>query len=134
MQRTYRVPFARVWLVGLAAALVLLVHPGTSIAGGVSDSTRSGGDAAGGLLQRGAGYRANDAKAGGVKALQRTLRQLGWRPGPVDGLFGPRTEAAVVRLQRKTGLAADGIVGPRTRLVLKSARTSPLRKGARYAH
>src|SRR4051812_18118758 len=133
MQRTYRVPRARAGLVGLVAALVLLALPGTSIAGGVSDSTRSGEIAGSGLLQRGAGYGANETKARGVKALQQTLRTLGWQPGPVDGLFGPRTEAAVRRLQARTGLGTDGIVGPQTQRVLKSVRTSPLRKGAGYA-
>src|SRR3954471_9382976 len=96
MQRTYRVPRARAGLVGLVAVLVLLALPGTSIAGGVSDSTRSGSVAGSGLLQRGAGYGASDAKAASVKALQRSLRRLGWQPGPVDGLFGPRTEVAVL--------------------------------------
>jgi resuscitation-promoting factor RpfB len=34
---------------------------------------------------------------------------------PVDGVFGPQTETAVKRFQKRKGLTADGIVGPDTR-------------------
>ena len=49
-----------------------------------------------------------------VREVQRTLRALGYRPGPIDGLFGPLTERAVLRFQRAEALEPDGIVGPRT--------------------
>src|SRR5262249_37769591 len=32
----------------------------------------------------------------------------------VDGIFGPKTNAAVRRYQQSKGLAPDGIVGPKT--------------------
>jgi peptidoglycan hydrolase-like protein with peptidoglycan-binding domain/DNA invertase Pin-like site-specific DNA recombinase len=113
------------------AALVLLCLPGTSIAGGASD-TSSAPDAASGLLQYGAGYgKADGAKQ--VRVVQRTLRRLGWQPGPVDGLYGPRTEAAVTRFQSAAKVAADGIVGPRTRQALTRATKEPLRRGAGFA-
>jgi peptidoglycan L-alanyl-D-glutamate endopeptidase CwlK len=38
----------------------------------------------------------------------------------VDGVFGPRTEAAVKKFQASKKMAADGIVGPRTRVALMS--------------
>jgi peptidoglycan hydrolase-like protein with peptidoglycan-binding domain/DNA invertase Pin-like site-specific DNA recombinase len=101
------------------AALVLLCLPGTSIA-------------AAGLLQYGAGY----GKAEGapqVREVQRTLHRLGWQPGPVDGLYGPRTEAAVTQFQAATHVGVDGIVGPQTRGALKRVRTEPLRRGAGFA-
>lgn len=49
-----------------------------------------------------------------VSALQRRLKELGFDPGPVDGEFGPQTEAAVMAFQRQANLEADGVVGPRT--------------------
>jgi Peptidase family M23/Putative peptidoglycan binding domain len=50
-----------------------------------------------------------------VAALQVTLRHHRVYQGPVDGVVGPRTTAAVVRFQRRHGLAPDGVVGPKTR-------------------
>src|SRR4051794_14169087 len=119
MRRTYRVPFSRAGLAGLMAALLLLCLPGTSIAGGASD-TSSASTASSSLLQYGAGY--DKAKgAPPVRVVQRSLRKLGWQPGPVDGLYGPRTTAAVTRFQTAARVAADGIVGPHTRQALTRA-------------
>jgi peptidoglycan hydrolase-like protein with peptidoglycan-binding domain/DNA invertase Pin-like site-specific DNA recombinase len=132
MQRTYDVPAVRAGVVALTAALLLLALPGTSIAGGSSQSTRSSSDATAGLLQLGAGY-GGDGEAPRVRALQRKLRALGWQPGSTDGLFGPRTEAAVSRFQQAAGLAADGIVGPATRKALNRAAGGGLARGAGYA-
>jgi len=51
---------------------------------------------------------------GVVAELQRALSSAGYDPGPADGTFGPRTEAAVVAFQQANGLTADGVVGPET--------------------
>jgi peptidoglycan hydrolase-like protein with peptidoglycan-binding domain len=48
-----------------------------------------------------------------VKTLQYLLRARG-HTVTVDGIFGPRTDAAVRDFQRQKGLAVDGIVGPNT--------------------
>jgi peptidoglycan hydrolase-like protein with peptidoglycan-binding domain len=43
-----------------------------------------------------------------VREVQRRLRRLGYRPGPVDGIFGVRTRAAVAWFQVKHGFRVDG--------------------------
>ena len=43
-----------------------------------------------------------------VREVQRRLRALGYRPGPVDGIFGPRTRAAVGWFQVKHGFPVTG--------------------------
>ncbi|MEU4012410.1 peptidoglycan-binding protein [Streptomyces pseudogriseolus] len=49
-----------------------------------------------------------------VAEAQCLLRRAGFPPGDIDGIYGPRTERAVQRLQQKAGLVDDGIVGPHT--------------------
>jgi peptidoglycan hydrolase-like protein with peptidoglycan-binding domain len=46
-----------------------------------------------------------------VRDLQESLKALGHDPGPVDGVFGATTEAAVKAFQQAKGIAVDGIVG-----------------------
>ena len=55
-------------------------------------------------------------KAGGpprsmVRQAQELLSRLGYRPGPVDGIAGRRTTAAVERFQSASGMAVDGRIG-----------------------
>lgn len=49
-----------------------------------------------------------------VKTVQRALRNEGYSPGPIDGIYGPQTAAAVRSFQLWAGLAVDGEVGPLT--------------------
>jgi N-acetylmuramoyl-L-alanine amidase len=49
-----------------------------------------------------------------VAALQERLIVLGVFVGPVDGVFGTRTEAALRELQRGLGLEPDGLCGTAT--------------------
>jgi L,D-transpeptidase catalytic domain/Putative peptidoglycan binding domain len=58
-----------------------------------------------------------------VEAVQKRLVELGFLPaGAVDGIFGGRTQAAVIAFQKWTGLARDGIPGPITRRELQFAK------------
>jgi peptidoglycan hydrolase-like protein with peptidoglycan-binding domain len=62
--------------------------------------------------------QAAQAASARVAALQVALRAQGVYSGTIDGLSGPGTTAGLRRFQARRGLAADGIVGPRTRLAL----------------
>jgi len=42
-----------------------------------------------------------------IRDLQRTLDREGYNPGPVDGVFGPKTRSAVNAYQRDHGLPVD---------------------------
>ncbi|MBR6039923.1 MAG: peptidoglycan-binding protein [Clostridia bacterium] len=46
-----------------------------------------------------------------VQYLQTALLRAGEEPGEVDGIFGRRTERALMRLQNRMGLRSDGIAG-----------------------
>ena len=45
-----------------------------------------------------------------ITRAQRYLHDLGYDPGPVDGVAGSKTKSAIVAFQRKRGVAADGKV------------------------
>jgi N-acetylmuramoyl-L-alanine amidase len=57
-----------------------------------------------------------------VRELQVKLNALGFDAGREDGLFGPRTDAAVRDFQRNVGEDPDGIVGPDTLVALGRLR------------
>jgi hypothetical protein len=109
--------------------LVLLVA-GLMFPGGATAASGSAGDRAGsprtampagwsaGPVHRWTGY----SRPGGsrrVRELQRRLNRRGYEAGPVDGLFGPRTERATRRFQARHGLEVDAVVGPRTLRALR---------------
>ncbi|HEY9651193.1 MAG TPA: peptidoglycan-binding domain-containing protein, partial [Coleofasciculaceae cyanobacterium] len=49
-----------------------------------------------------------------VKQLQQRLKDKGYNPGTIDGVFGLGTKSAVRAFQKANNLEADGIVGQQT--------------------
>lgn len=103
--------------------------------------TRAGGRRIEGLVRRreaearlifdgtyGAAQPARAEDPADVVAYQRQLALLGFYRGPVDGISGPRTKAAVIAYQKShPDLVIDGIAGPATRASL--ARDVAARSG-----
>ena len=54
-----------------------------------------------------------------VKTLQQQLGQLNYYEGPVDGIMGPQTTAAVKDLQRQAGLPQTGTMNAATQAALQ---------------
>ncbi len=55
-----------------------------------------------------------DDRGSEVKALQKNLKRLGYKPGSADGVFGEQTQTAVIAFQQDHGLYPDGVAGPKT--------------------
>jgi peptidoglycan hydrolase-like protein with peptidoglycan-binding domain len=120
------VPAARAGFAALVAVGLLLGLPASSPAAdagsgepvaGHGARTQATGSPATVVLVRGTGYGVRHGSRE-VRELQRSLSELGHEPGPIDGLYGPRTEGAVVGFQRAQGLAANGVADSRTRRLL----------------
>jgi hypothetical protein len=60
-----------------------------------------------------------DTSDEGTSGAQARLAGLGFDPGPIDGVLGPRTRAAVVAFQRSFGLELSGKVDDPTRAKLQ---------------
>jgi peptidoglycan hydrolase-like protein with peptidoglycan-binding domain len=66
-------------------------------------------------LNRALSFRSPLLTGDDVDYLQFLLKVEGYREvGVVDGVFGQKTRAAVIRFQKANGLGADGVVGPKT--------------------
>lgn len=56
-----------------------------------------------------------------LRGVQEALSVLGYAPGPLDGVMGAKTRAAIGEFQLASGLQADGVPGPLTREALRVA-------------
>lgn len=52
--------------------------------------------------------------------MQQDLKEMGLFTVKSNGVYGPRTEASIMKFQKMAGLAVDGIVGNETYIALKS--------------
>ncbi len=55
-----------------------------------------------------------------ITDIQTYLKCNGFSPGPIDGVSGGRTTAAIKTFQASVGLTADGVVGPATKQAMRS--------------
>jgi uncharacterized protein (TIGR02594 family) len=60
-----------------------------------------------------------------VRTIQQALKDKGFDPGTIDGIWGRATIAAVIRFQSANQLTPDGVVGPATRAALLTAANLP---------
>ena len=62
-----------------------------------------------------------------IVQVQNELYYLSYYTGAIDGIYGAKTEDAIKRFQRASGLTADGKIGPATDAALSQA-VADLRK------
>jgi hypothetical protein len=53
-----------------------------------------------------------------VEMAQRVLKEAGFDPGPIDGIYGPKTQKAVIEFQVNKNLQPTGELDQRTRYLL----------------
>ncbi|MGF1610817.1 MAG: peptidoglycan-binding protein [Kiloniellales bacterium] len=87
-------------LIALCAAALVFASPTAGLAGEALNIVRSDDPAA--------------LPFNLVKRLQIVLTENGYEPGPVDGIMGPKTAAALKAYQAANGLVPDGRVGEDT--------------------
>ena len=59
-----------------------------------------------------------------VRKAQQALTDKGFNPGPVDGVMGPKTKAAITEFQTKENLKANGRLDRETKAKLMTASSS----------
>ena len=75
----------------------------------------------------------NGSRGDLVRTVQKKLKNWGYYTGAVDGIYGPKTVAAVKYFQRKNGLTQDGIVGSQTAKALGISLSSSSGSSSGYS-
>lgn len=61
-----------------------------------------------------------------VKELESRLKQLGYDPGKLDGVFDQYTRFAVISLQKVSSLTVDGLAGPAVQAAIANPTSAPV--------
>ena len=64
-----------------------------------------------------------------IREVQRDLLRKGYYSGPVDGIFGPKTERALREFQKNQQLPVTGQIGGLSRDQIREVQRALLRKG-----
>jgi peptidoglycan hydrolase-like protein with peptidoglycan-binding domain len=99
----------RLSLLAGAILVIALAAPGCSSSSHPSSTSSAGSSTT------------NAAAAASNKALQHGLAEVGCYPGPIDGVVGPSTVAAIKNFQKAVGLTPDGVYGAKTQQHLQAA-------------
>ena len=110
----------KMWVDGLAGPSTLKALKAASVAIDADDGSSDGavGDTTDEDHSDAVGPLSVGSRGPEVEALQNLLTEMGYKPGPTDGIFGDKTRTAVMAFQGDQGLAADGIVGSATMAAL----------------
>ncbi len=107
--------------------LCLVLASCAGIGGAIEDTSASvrgfvsnTGDKIGGLFNRDDEAKALSAAAimsdqpeadpATVRTIQQLLAGAGYTPGPADGIYGPKTRAAIIAFQREMEFTPDGLI------------------------
>jgi peptidoglycan hydrolase-like protein with peptidoglycan-binding domain len=99
----------------IVVAAIIVVGIGVAI---IVDGTRSGSGTTSAVTTSSGGASTTPTDPA-VADLQTVMKRLGYYSGPIDGVYGPATSAAVTEMQKALGVTADGIFGPTTDAALK---------------
>jgi len=56
-----------------------------------------------------------------VEEMQKSLKDLGYYGGSIDGIYGPHTTDALKKFQTDSGITVDGRWGPKTHAAINAA-------------